>query len=60
MWKDGSKTWVSLKYMKESHPIEITETAKSRGIDKEPASAWWIPYTIQKLDIIISAINTRI
>ena len=34
LWKDGSETWVPLKDMKESHPIEIAEFAKSRGIDK--------------------------
>ena len=60
LWKDGSETWVPLKDMKESHPIEIAGFAKSRGIDKEPAFSWWIPYTLQKRDIIISAINTLI
>ena len=38
----------------------MDEFAKSRGIYKEPAFAWWIPYTLQKRDIIISAINTWI
>ena len=60
LWKDGSETWVPLKDTKESHPIEIAEFAKSRRIDKEPAFDWWITYTLQKRDIIISAINTRI
>ena len=60
LWNDGSETWVPLKDMKESHPMEIAEFAKSRGIDKEPAFAWWIPYALQKLDIAISAINTLI
>ena len=46
--------------MKESHPIEIPGFDKSRGLYKEPAFAWWIPYTLKKLDIIISAVNTRI
>ena len=60
LWKDGSETWVPLRDMKESHPIEVAEYAKSRGIDKEPAFAWWLPSTLRKSDIIISAINTRI
>ena len=38
----------------------MDEFAKSHGIEKEPSFAWWIPYTLQKSDIIISAINTRI
>ena len=60
MWKDGSEAWVPLKDMKESQPIEIAEFANSGGIEKEPFFAWWIPYTVQKLDIIIFAINTHI
>ena len=60
LWKDGSETWVSLNSMIECQPIEIAEFAKSRGIDKENTFAWWIPYTLRKRDIIISAINTRI
>ena len=60
LWKDGSESWVPLKDMKESHPIEIADFSKSRGIDKEPAFAWWITYTLRKRDIIISAINTCI
>ena len=60
MWKDRSESCVPLKDMKESHPIEIADFSKSRGIDKEPAFAWWITYTLQKSDIIISAINTCI
>ena len=58
LWKDGYETWVPLRDKKESHPIEVAEYAKSRGIDKETAFAWWLPYTLLKRDIIISAINT--
>ena len=60
LWKNGSETWVLLKDMKESHLIKIDEFAKSRGIDQKPAFASWIPYNLQKREIIISAINTRI
>ena len=38
----------------------MADFAKACGIDKEPAFAWWIPYTLQKCDILISAINIRI
>jgi len=36
-WKDGSKSWIPLKDMKESHPVEIAKFVKARGIDREPA-----------------------
>ena len=38
-WKDESESWIHLKDLKESHPIEVAEYAKSRGIDDEAAFA---------------------
>ena len=35
-WKDESETWIPLKDMKESHPVEVAEFARFRGIDDEP------------------------
>ena len=60
LWKDGSETWIPLKDMTESHPVETAEYAKSRGIEKEPAFAWWVPFTLRKRDVIISAIKSII
>jgi len=59
-WKDGSESWQKLKDMKESHPIDTTEYAKARGITDEPAFAWWVPYTLRKRDVILSAVKSRI
>ena len=47
-WKDGTSDWVPLKILKESNPVDIAEYAVARGIDGEPAFAWWIPYTLRK------------
>ena len=41
-WKDGSESWIHLKDLKESDPVETTEYAKARGIADE-AFAWWVP-----------------
>ena len=46
--------------MKESHPVETAEFAKARGIDDEVAFAYWVPYTLCKRDIIISAVKARL
>ena len=46
--------------MKESHSVDVAEYAKARGIDDEPAFAWWVPYTLKKRDAIISAIKSRV
>lgn len=59
-WKDESEQWVPLKDLKASHPVEVSEYAKARGIDKEPAFAWWVPYTLQKRDVIVAAMKSRV
>jgi hypothetical protein len=59
-WADESETWIPLKDMKESHPIETAEIAKARCIADEPAFDWWVPNTLRKRDIILSKINARI
>ena len=59
-WKDGSETWIPLKDMKESHPVEVAEFAKARDIDEEPAFVWWCPYVLRKRDVILSKIKARI
>jgi len=38
-WADGSESWIPLKDLKESHPIETAEFAKARSIVDEPAFA---------------------
>jgi hypothetical protein len=58
-WKDGSKQWVPLTVLKASNPVDVAEYAKARGIDSEPAFAWWVPYTLRKRDVIISSVQTR-
>lgn len=58
-WTDSTETWVPLKDMKESHPVEMAEFAKSRGIQDEPAFIWWVPYTLRKRDVIIGSVKAR-
>lgn len=43
-WKDGSESWIHLKDLKESHPVEVDEYAKARGIADEDEFSWWVPY----------------
>ena len=59
-WKDQSESWVKLSELKESHPVETAEFAKSRGIDGEAAFIWWVPHTLRKRNAIISAIKMRL
>ena len=59
-WKDQSESWVPLKDMKESHPVDVAEFAKARGIHEEPAFAWWVPYTLRKRDVILASVKSRV
>ena len=59
-WKDKSESWIKLADMKESHPVEVAEYARARGIDKEPAFKWWVPHTLKKRQVILSALKKRI
>ena len=58
-WKDGSTSWVSLKDLKESNPIELAEYAVANKLVSEPAFSWWVPYTLKKRDRIIKAVRKR-
>jgi hypothetical protein len=59
-WRDGNESWVHLKDLKESHPIETAEFAREKGIDQEPAFAWWVPYTLKKRNAILGAVKSRL
>ena len=59
-WLDGTRTWISLLDLKESNPVELAEYAKSRGIDDEPALAWWVRWTLKKKERIIKLVRARV
>ena len=48
------------KILKESKHVDVAEYVVARSIDDEPAFEWWVPYTLRKQDVIVSAINSRI
>ena len=58
-WADLSESWIPLKDLKESNPIEVAEFARARGISNKPAFAWWVPFTLRKRDAILSAVRVR-
>jgi hypothetical protein len=59
-WSDGTRQWIDLKLLKESNPVQVGEYVISRGIQDEPAFAWWVPYTMRKRDVIVAAIKSRL
>ena len=57
---DGTCQWIDLKILKESNPVQVGEYVISRGIQDKPAFSWWVPYTMRKWDVIVSAIKLRL
>ena len=58
-WADGRRQWVDLKLLKHSNQLQVAEYAAARGLTDEPAFAWWVPYTLRKRDVIVSAVKAR-
>jgi len=59
-WGDGSQQWIDLKILKESNPVQVGAYVIARGIQDEPAFAWWVPYVMRKRDIIVSMVKSRV
>ena len=58
-WKDNSSTWVALKDVKESYPVQLAEYAVASRILEEPAFAWWVPYMLRKRNRIIAKLKSK-
>jgi len=58
-WKDGSTTWVTLKHMKNSYPVQLADYAQFKKIDHLPAFAWWVPHVVNKRKSILSKTKSK-
>ena len=58
-WKDGSSNWIPLKDMKESFPIEVADYAICKGIQDEPAFAWWVPHVVRKRERFLGKVKSK-
>jgi hypothetical protein len=47
-WNDGSTSWLPLKDIKASNPVELAEYVVANKLQDEPAFAWWAPHVIRK------------
>ena len=56
-WEDGSESWVPLRVLKESNPVETAEFAVAKGINKEPAFAWWTGQVLGKRNYLIKKLR---
>jgi len=58
-WQDGSTSWIPLKEVKDSNPLELVQYAIGNWIDKEPAFTWWVPEIMRWKNRIISRIKSK-
>jgi hypothetical protein len=59
MWKDQSMSWVKLKDLKASNPIELAEYAVVNHIAEEPAFKWWVSHMLRKRNCIIPKVKSK-
>ena len=57
--KGGESTWVALKDLKDSNPVQVAEYAVANKLAEEPAFAWWIRPVLRKRDRIIKKVKKR-
>ena len=53
-WKDRSSSWIKLKDLKVSNPVELAEYAIANNLENKPAFKWWAKHVIRKRNRIIS------
>ena len=58
-WRDGSTDWIALKDLKQSYPVELARYATINNLDKQPAFAWWVPWTIKKGTRIAAKLKSK-
>ena len=51
---------MDLKDLKESNPVEVAEYAVAHKLDDKAAFEWWVPFTLRKRNMIISAVKSRV
>ena len=57
-WKDGTQSWVLLKDVKASNPIQLAEYSVAKGIDDEPAFVWWTKFTLRKRNNMVAKMKS--
>jgi hypothetical protein len=58
-WKGGTSSWVDLKELKDSNPIEVAEYAVANQIHDEPAFNWWVKHVLRHRRRIIGKVKNK-
>ena len=57
LWKDGTSSWIPLKDMKESNPIEVAEYVAHCDLASHLVFSWWVPRTLKHKQKIIKQVT---
>jgi len=58
-WRDGTISWLPLKDVKQSNPIEMAEYAIANKISDEPTFVWWVPDIMWKKNHTVNKLKTK-
>ena len=58
-WADGSTSWLPLKEMKETNPVDTAKYAFDNQIIEEPAFDWWAAHVLKKRQRLIKMSQSR-
>ena len=58
-WNYGSTSWVPLKDIKASNPLELEEHAINNKIEGEPAFRWRVRDVVKKLYLVIWKVSKK-
>jgi len=58
-WKDGSTSWLPLKMLKETNPVQVAKYTQANKIDAEPAFDWWVPIVLKWKSQIIAGVISQ-
>ena len=58
-WKGVDSSWVAMKDLKQSYPIELALYAKNNKIDHLPAFAWWVLFVLKKQKQILGKLKSK-
>ena len=58
-WKDSSSSWIPLKDLKASNPVELSEYAAGNRLDVDPAFKWWMRDVLRRCNRIIAKVNAK-
>ena len=59
-WADGTSTWVPLKEIKGSNPVDLAEYIMRNNLENEPAFAWWVNTLLKKKKHIMKLTASRV